>query len=96
MNIYITKDNESFLKEIAIERSMSGLVNELLDKYRGRNGAVAETKTVQGEEESPEEVEQTFEEMGYVYDRAGDAIYDKDGERVPGKVSVSGKILKLL
>lgn len=39
MNIYITKDNAKFLKEIASSRTMSGLVNELLDKYRAGEGA---------------------------------------------------------
>lgn len=33
MNIYITKDNEGYLK--SLNRSMSGLVNELLEAHRG-------------------------------------------------------------
>lgn len=33
MNIYITKDNELFLKALS-DGSMSGLINRLLDDYR--------------------------------------------------------------
>lgn len=34
MNIYITKDNEKFLKTLSEGKSMSGLINELLNSYR--------------------------------------------------------------
>lgn len=40
MNIYMTKDNEDFLKKIKPEKSMSGLVNKLLDDYRGLTSGV--------------------------------------------------------
>lgn len=38
MNIYITKDNAELLERIRGKRSMSGLINELLDRYRKGQG----------------------------------------------------------
>lgn len=37
MNIYITKDNQKYLRELKnnVEESMSGYVNRLLDNARG-------------------------------------------------------------
>lgn len=37
MNIYISKDNEKFLKSL-VAGSMSGLINKLLDDYRAGKG----------------------------------------------------------
>lgn len=42
MNIYITKDNEDYLK--SLDRSMSGLVNELLYIHRSEQPSSAEKK----------------------------------------------------
>jgi hypothetical protein len=39
MNIYITKDNEQFLKNIGV--SMSGLINTLLNEYRVEHTQIA-------------------------------------------------------
>lgn len=38
MNIYITKDNEAFLRKIKPSESMSGIINKLLDDYRSGKG----------------------------------------------------------
>lgn len=49
------------------------------------------------ETDEPEEEEnQTFEEMGYIYDPVGGAIFDSSGERVPGKVDKQGRITEIL
>ncbi len=34
MNIYITKANEEYLKNFTYGKSMSGLINKLIDEYR--------------------------------------------------------------
>lgn len=48
--------------------------------------------------DDPEEPEKelSFEEMGYVYDKAGGCIWDANGEQVPGKVDKNGKITAIL
>ena len=37
MNIYITKENEKYLKSLPKGVSMSGLINKLIDMYKAEN-----------------------------------------------------------
>lgn len=67
MNIYITKENEEFLRRIKPGQSMSGLINELLDKYRNGKGPdlfPPEIELGMGKPISKEELPKIAEEMG--------------------------------
>lgn len=88
MNIYITKENEEYLRGFNGKgESMSGYINRLLENARGMtkandamNAAPVPTEDRTWAEEDEEEID-PYE--GYVLDVTGNTgVYDADGEPV--------------
>lgn len=86
MNIYITKDNEEFLKSIT-EGSMSGIINKLLNNYRKGNGPDLFPKRI-----PKPKIINSVQDVKNIFPEAKAQKFCKEGHPVPeGRTKCLGK-----